>query len=58
MAPPVLGLERLMAGLGVRLRRKEPLAPHTTFRIGGPADWYSKAETPEPLHEIVRREER
>ena len=22
------------------LRRKEPLAPLTTFRVGGPADWF------------------
>lgn len=31
--------------LGVELRRNEPLARHTTFRIGGPADWYAVATT-------------
>lgn len=27
------------ADVPVPFRRREPLAPHTTFRIGGPADW-------------------
>ncbi len=31
--------------IGVELRRGEPLARHTTFRIGGPADWYAVATT-------------
>lgn len=30
---------------GVELRRAEPLARHTTFRIGGPAEWYAVATT-------------
>jgi UDP-N-acetylmuramate dehydrogenase len=29
----------------VPLRRAEPLARHTTFRIGGPAEWYTVAMT-------------
>ena len=33
------------AGLGGRLRRAEPLARHTSLRVGGPADLFVKAET-------------
>ncbi len=33
------------AGLGVRVSQQEPLARHTTFRIGGPADLYTIAPT-------------
>ncbi len=32
-------------GLGGRVRRGEPLARHTSLRVGGPADLYVKAET-------------
>jgi len=32
-----------------RLRRNEPLAAHTTFRIGGPADLFYEATTTEEL---------
>lgn len=32
-------------GLGGRIRRGEPLARHTSLRVGGPADLYVKAET-------------
>lgn len=32
-----------------RLRRDEPLAPHTTFRIGGPADLFYRAVSPDDL---------
>jgi UDP-N-acetylmuramate dehydrogenase len=35
--------------LGVQLVRNEPLARHTTFRIGGPAEWYAVAATLEEL---------
>lgn len=34
---------------GISLVRDEPLAKHTTFRIGGPADWYAIATTVEQL---------
>ena len=33
------------AGLGGRVRRGEPLARHTSLRVGGPADLYVKADT-------------
>lgn len=51
-------LERRVADLGARLgpervARDVPLAPFTTFRIGGPADYYYEARTPEELAEAV-----
>lgn len=50
--------ERITAGLdnstrsdlaSTRVRRAEPLAPYTTFRIGGPADLYFEATTADEL---------
>ncbi|MEQ8328833.1 MAG: UDP-N-acetylmuramate dehydrogenase [Longimicrobiales bacterium] len=38
---------------GIRLHRNVPLAPLTTFRIGGPADVYVAARTPEELARTV-----
>ncbi len=38
--------------LGIQLLRDEPLAKHTTFRIGGPADWYAAATTSEQLETL------
>lgn len=36
-------------------RRNEPLARHTTFRVGGPADWFVRAETHGDLVQVVRQ---
>ncbi len=41
--------ERLRKTLGTGLRTQEPLRQHTTFRIGGPADFYFDARTPDQL---------
>ncbi len=41
--------ERLRRALGDGLRTREPLRHHTTFRIGGPADYYIDARTPSEL---------
>jgi UDP-N-acetylmuramate dehydrogenase len=51
-APPIdaAALERVASALaGPRLKRHEPLAPYTTFKIGGPADLYYEAETGDAL---------
>jgi UDP-N-acetylmuramate dehydrogenase len=40
--------------LGSRLQRTVDLAPHTTFRIGGPADWYAPVETADELANALR----
>jgi len=51
-APPIdpAAFERVASTLaGPRLKRHEPLAPYTTFKIGGPADLYFEAETGDAL---------
>jgi UDP-N-acetylmuramate dehydrogenase len=51
---PADGLDALAARLGpTRLRRNEPLAPYTTFRIGGPADALYDATTADDLANAV-----
>ena len=48
-------LERLAARLDpARLRRNEPIAPYTTFRIGGPADLCFEATSADELADAVR----
>ncbi|MCI0477973.1 MAG: FAD-binding protein, partial [Anaerolineales bacterium] len=42
------------AALGARVRANEPLSAHTTFRIGGPADFFIEAKTLDELIEFVR----
>jgi UDP-N-acetylmuramate dehydrogenase len=51
-APPIdaAALEGVANALaGPRLKRHEPLAPYTTFKIGGPADLCYEAETGDAL---------
>lgn len=51
-APPIdaAALERVANALDAsRLKRHEPLAPYTTFKIGGPADLYFEADTGDTL---------
>ena len=45
-----LFIRERMAG---RLQSSVDLAPYTTFRIGGPADWFFEAQTPEELASAV-----
>ena len=50
-----LDVDALAARLGAdRLERDAPLAPHTTFKIGGPADLMYRALTRDELAEAVR----
>jgi UDP-N-acetylmuramate dehydrogenase len=45
-----IALERVATALaGDRLKRNEPLAPYTTFRIGGPADLFYEADSADAL---------
>ena len=47
-------LERLAARLnGAFLRRHQPIAPYTTFKIGGPADLFYDATSSEALADAV-----
>lgn len=49
-----LALEQCVARLGAaRVRRNVPLAPFTTFRIGGPADLFFEATTADELADAV-----
>jgi UDP-N-acetylmuramate dehydrogenase len=41
------------AALGISVTAHEPLARHTTFRIGGPADLYAAATTVEQLERLA-----
>jgi UDP-N-acetylmuramate dehydrogenase len=45
--------EESVRRLGIQLLRDEPLAKHTTFRIGGPAEWYVAATTLEQLETLA-----
>lgn len=38
---------------GIQLLKDEPLAKHTTFRIGGPAEWFAAATTLEQLEALA-----
>jgi UDP-N-acetylmuramate dehydrogenase len=46
--------DRLRRALGERLLVQEPLRHHTTFRIGGPADFFFPARTPDELVTALR----
>ena len=53
-AIPAAALERVAADLaGHRLTRHEPLAPYTTFKIGGPADLLYEADSADTLAEAI-----
>jgi UDP-N-acetylmuramate dehydrogenase len=41
--------DRLRSAIGEGLREQEPLRHHTTFRVGGPADWFLAAKTQDQL---------
>jgi len=43
------------AGMEAFVKENEPLAPHTWYRLGGPARWYVQPGTPEELQEAVLR---
>ncbi len=46
--------DRLRKTLGAALLTQEPLRHHTTFRIGGPADFFFAARTPDQLVASLR----
>ena len=47
-------LERVAAALaGPRLKRHEPLATYTTFKIGGPADLFFEADSADALADAI-----
>jgi UDP-N-acetylmuramate dehydrogenase len=53
-SPALSGVRALVAALGPqRVRHDVPLAPHTTFRIGGPADLVYEATSADELARVV-----
>ena len=46
-------LSTLRTALGMRLKEHEPLAPYTTFRIGGPADFLTRVESRDELIQVA-----
>src|SRR5437764_3414413 len=46
--------DRLRSAIGEGLLEHEPLRHHTTFRVGGPADWFVAARTPDQLVAALR----
>ena len=47
--------EQLTAAFPGKIKRNEPLASHTTFKIGGPADLFFEAQAKDELVDIIRR---
>lgn len=45
----------LLNGFEEIVRHDEPLAPHTWFRLGGPAEFFAEPQTLEELQALVRR---
>ena len=41
------------AALPAGLREKEPLKPHTTFKIGGPARYFARVRSPQEVREAI-----
>ena len=47
--------DEIAADLGVDLRREEPLAAHTTMKVGGPAECFFLPETPQQAARLHAR---
>lgn len=48
-------LEKMAARFGAeRLRSEEPLARYTTFKVGGPAEWFVEARTSDEIVDALR----
>ncbi len=54
LKPAASTLDRLRRALGGGLLTGEPLRHHTTFRIGGPADFFFAAQTPGQMVDALR----
>ncbi|MEP0546298.1 MAG: UDP-N-acetylmuramate dehydrogenase [Rhodothermales bacterium] len=52
-SPYAAHADRLRAAFGDRLRTGEVLAPYTTFKIGGPADFFYEAHTADELADAL-----
>lgn len=45
----------LFTGLEQIVRQREPLAPHTWFRLGGPAEYFAEPRTQDELATLIKR---
>ncbi len=45
----------IFSGLEAIVEQDHPLAPHTWYRLGGPADYFIRPRTVEEFQEVVRR---
>ena len=45
----------IFSGLEDIVEQDHPLAPHTWYRLGGPADYYIRPRTVDDLREVIRR---
>ncbi len=45
----------IFSGLEEIVEKDHPLAPHTWYRLGGPADYFIRPRTVDDLREVVRR---
>ncbi|HTO89492.1 MAG TPA: UDP-N-acetylmuramate dehydrogenase [Candidatus Sulfotelmatobacter sp.] len=54
LKPAASTLDRLRRALGDGLLTEEPMKHHTTFRIGGPADFFFAARTPDLVVTALR----
>jgi len=50
-----LQTENIFAGIEAIITENHPLAPHTWYKIGGPARWYVRPRSVEELQEASRR---
>ena len=44
-----------LTGFEQIVRQNEPLAMHTWFQLGGPAEYFAEPENPDQLIELIRR---
>lgn len=52
---PVSNIEQQLQQAGVRdVRKKEPMANYTTWRVGGPADWFIYPKNKDELEQTMR----
>ena len=49
-----LDFTRRLENTGIAFLQHEPLAPHTTFKIGGPARWFCEPDSEVKLREVLQ----
>lgn len=52
--PPGIDLSSRLSDLGFQIKKAEPLSRHSTFAVGGPADYYAEVRTRAELENLER----